>query len=138
MNTYMMAAIGGALIGASAVLLMALSGRIAGISGIIGGLLPPKPADDRTWRLAVVFGLVLAPVILRLLTGGSFIGAPTVGYTLLVPAGLLVGIGTALGGGCTSGHGICGISRLSPRSFTAVATFMAAAIVTVFVMRHVL
>jgi uncharacterized membrane protein YedE/YeeE len=138
MNAYVMAAIGGVLIGVSSVLLMALSGRIAGISGIVGGLLPPKPADDRTWRLALVLGLVSAPVILSVLTGGNFIGAPTVGYTLLVPAGLLVGIGTALGGGCTSGHGICGISRLSPRSFTAVLTFMGTAIVTVFVMRHVL
>jgi uncharacterized membrane protein YedE/YeeE len=138
MHPYVLAAIGGVLIGASAVLLMALTGRIAGISGIVGGLLPPRPADDRSWRLALVAGLVAAPVLLRAATGDDHIGAPTVGLPMLVGAGLLVGIGTALGGGCTSGHGICGISRLSPRSFVAVATFMTAAIVTVFVVRHVL
>ena len=77
MNIYLLAAIGGALIGVSAVLLMALSGRIAGISGIVGGLLPPKPAPDRTWRLAFILGLVLAPLVLRALSGTEFIGAPT-------------------------------------------------------------
>jgi uncharacterized membrane protein YedE/YeeE len=138
MHPYILAAIGGMLIGASAVLLMALTGRIAGISGIVGGLLPPRPADDRSWRLALIAGLIAAPVLLRATTGDDHIGVPTVGLPMLVAAGLLVGIGTALGGGCTSGHGICGISRLSPRSFVAVATFMAAAIVTVFLVRHVL
>lgn len=138
MHPYLMAAVGGVLIGASAVLLMALTGRIAGISGIIGGLLPPKPADDRSWRLAMIAGLIVAPMLLRAVTGGNPIGAPTVGLAVLIPAGLLVGIGTALGGGCTSGHGICGIARVSTRSIAAVATFMAAAVATVFVLRHVL
>jgi uncharacterized membrane protein YedE/YeeE len=119
-------------------MLMALSGRIAGISGIVGGLLPPKPATDRSWRLAFILGLVAAPLILRGLTGDDRIGAPTVGLAVLSLAGLLVGIGTALGGGCTSGHGICGISRLSPRSIVAVLMFMAVAIATMFVMRHVI
>ena len=137
MQSYIFAAIGGVLIGLSAVLLMALSGRVAGISGIVGGLLPPKAADDRSWRLAFILGLVAAPAILRGLTGDNHIGAPTVGTATLILAGLLVGIGTALGNGCTSGHGICGISRLSPRSLVAVAIFMAAAIVTLFVVRHV-
>src|ERR1700704_3468129 len=106
MHPYIMAAIGGVLIGLSAVLLLGFSGRIAGVSGIVGGLLPPKPATDRSWRLQFVLGLLLA-------------------------AGLLVGAGTAFGGGCTSGHGICGMARLSPRSAVAVTIFVAAAIVTV-------
>src|SRR6185436_1253862 len=123
MHPFVLAAIGGALIGASAVLLMAFSGRIAGISGIVGGLLPPKPADDPTWRLAFVLGLLLAPVSLALLTGDNHIGAPTVGPGILIVAGLLVGAGTVLGNGCTSGHGICGVSRLSTRSIGATVTF---------------
>ena len=138
MQPYVLAAIGGALIGLSAVLLMSLSGRIAGISGIIGGLLPPKPASDRSWRLAFVAGLIAAPMLLGVVTGDRHIGPPLVGFATLIVAGLLVGAGTALGGGCTSGHGICGISRLSPRSMVAVVTFMAAGAITVFLTRHVL
>ena len=138
MHPYVLAFIGGGLIGVSAVMLMAFSGRIAGISGIIAGLLPPKPADDRTWRIAFILGLVLAPTVLAVTTGDNRIGPPTVGPVLLVAAGLLVGVGTALSNGCTAGHGICGISRLSPRSAAAVATFIATAMVTVFVVRHVL
>ena len=138
MHPYLLALIGGALIGLSAVLLMAFSGRIAGISGIVGGLLPPKPADDLAWRVTFIVGLLLAPVILALFTGDDRIGAPTVGPALLIAAGFLVGAGSALGNGCTSGHGICGLSRLSPRSAAAVATFTATAIITVFVVRHVL
>jgi hypothetical protein len=137
MHPYIAAALGGVLIGLSAVMLMTLSGRIAGISGIVGGLLPPKPAADRTWRIAFVLGLVAAPVILGLVSGDEHIGAPTVGTPTLIVAGLLVGAGTAYGGGCTSGHGICGISRLSPRSVAAVGIFMATAIVTLFLVRHV-
>jgi uncharacterized protein len=136
MHPFAAAALGGVLIGVSAVMLMALSGRIAGVSGILGGLLPPRPATDRSWRLAFIAGLVAAPVILRLVTGVPYVGAPAVGLPMLLLAGLLVGIGTALGSGCTSGHGICGLSRLSPRSLVAVAIFMATALATVFVMRH--
>src|SRR6266700_2181065 len=136
MHPYIMAAIGGVLIGFSAVLLLGFSGRIAGVSGIVGGLLPPKPASDRSWRLSFVLGLVLAPLILRMATGASGIGAPAVDYPLLLTAGVLVGAGTAFGGGCTSGHGICGMARLSPRSAVAVTVFIAAAMVTVFVTRH--
>ena len=136
MHPYIMAVIGGVFIGLSAVLLMAFSGRIAGVSGIVGGLLPPKPVTDRSWRLSFVLGLVLAPLILRMTTGTSGIGAPAVDYPLLLVAGVLVGAGTAFGGGCTSGHGICGMARLSPRSAVAVAVFVMAAIVTVFVTRH--
>ena len=138
MHPYVIALIGGGLIGVSAVLLMALTGRIAGISGIVGGLLPPKPADDRTWRIAFILGLLLAPTLLAIFTGDNRIGVPTVGPMVLVAAGLLVGIGTALGNGCTSGHGICGISRLSMRSLAATATFVATAMLTVFIVRHVL
>ncbi len=136
MHPYIMAAIGGVRSGLSAVLLMAFSGRIAGVSGIVGGLLPPKPATDRSWRLSFVLGLVLAPLILRMATGATGIGAPAADYPILLAAGLLVGAGTAFGGGCTSGHGICGMARLSPRSVIAVTVFVAAAIVTVFVARH--
>ncbi len=136
MHPYIMAAIGGVLIGLSAVLLMAFSGRIAGVSGIVGGLLPPKSATDRSWRLSFVLGLVLAPLILRMATDATGIGAPAADYPVLLAAGLLVGAGTAFGGGCTSGHGICGMARLSPRSVIAVTVFVAAAIVTVFVARH--
>jgi hypothetical protein len=138
MHPFLSAAIGGALIGVSAVLLMYQSGRIAGISGIVGGLLPPKIADDWRWRLAFIAGLLLAPLVLNALAGSNGIGAPTVGLAILIPAGLLVGAGSALGNGCTSGHGICGLARLSPRSAVATVTFMAVAAATVFVMRHVI
>jgi len=138
MHPYLIALIGGGLIGVSAVLLMALTGRIAGISGIVAGLLPPKPAEDRTWRIAFILGLLLAPTLLTILTGDNRIGVPAPGPLVLVAAGLLVGVGTAIGNGCTSGHGICGISRLSMRSVAATATFVAAAMITVFIVRHVL
>lgn len=130
--------VGGVLIGTAAVLLMALLGRIAGISGIVGSLLPPAPAADRGWRVAFLVGLVGGPLLLALLTGESGIGAPAVGPLALALAGLLVGAGTTLGSGCTSGHGVCGIARLSPRSLAATAIFMATAIATTFLVRHVL
>ena len=138
MHPFLLAAIGGVFVGLSAVLLMAFSGRIAGISGIVGGLLPPRPADDWQWRFAFVAGLVAAPLFLRAISGFDGIGTPTAGLPVLIPAGLLVGVGTALGSGCTSGHGICGLARFSPRSAVAVATFMATAVVTVFVTHHLL
>jgi len=138
MHPILSAAIGGALIGVSAVLLMLSSGRIAGISGIVGGLLPPKPADDWRLRLAFIAGLLLAPLILKALAGFNGIGSPAIGLAILIPAGFLVGVGTALGNGCASGHGICGLARFSPRSVAATVTFMAVAIATVFVMRHVI
>jgi uncharacterized membrane protein YedE/YeeE len=131
------AAIGGGLIGLSAVLLMLLTGRIAGISGIFGGLLNFK-GDDRDWRIAFIAGLILAPLI------ASWIGyaMPTpklpASWAVIIGAGLLVGFGTRLGGGCTSGHGICGIARLSSRSIVATIIFMLAAIATVAVAHHVL
>jgi len=130
------AAIGGALIGLSAVLLMAFTGRIAGVSGIFAGLINPQ-TTDRAWRAAFIAGLVAAPL------SAAFVGyvVPTPqmagGYATIVVGGLLVGFGTRLGSGCTSGHGICGIARLSPRSIVATGVFMAAAIIVVALTHHV-
>lgn len=127
---------GGILIGLSAALFALFNGRIAGISGIIGGLLTPRPSD-RLWRVAFLAGMVGAPALWML-----FHSLPTLtidaGYPMLVLAGLLVGVGTRYGSGCTSGHGVCGLSRLSPRSLVATLSFMAAGFVTVFIVRHLL
>ncbi len=138
MMSYLSAAAGGVLIGLSSVVLMASLGRIAGISGIVGGLVPPARAPDRSWRIAFIAGLVAGPLLLVPFRGALPIGVPVVPVSALVVAGLLVGAGTTLGGGCTSGHGICGLARLSPRSMAAVSTFMAVAAATVFLVRHVL
>jgi uncharacterized protein len=127
--------IGGMMIGLSAVLMMLVAGRIAGISGIAAGALPPV-RDGLPGRLAFIAGLVAAPVLHAAVTGQASavtIAAPPL--TLLV-AGLLVGFGSVWGSGCTSGHGVCGLARLSVRSAVAVAVFMATAVVTVFLMRH--
>ena len=129
---------GGGLIGAAAVLLMTLEGRIAGISGIVGGLLPPAPAIDKAWRIAFVAGLVVGPVLVALLLGVPSIGTPRVGAGGAVLAGACVGVGTGLASGCTSGHGVCGLARLSPRSLAATLIFMATAALTVLLLRHVL
>lgn len=125
---------GGALIGIAAALLLWANGRIAGISGIVGALLRPQRGDV-AWRIAFVAGLVAAPLVHALF---SVLPLPRIeaGTTALIGAGLLVGIGTRCGGGCTSGHGVCGLSRLSPRSAAATAAFMAAGFVTVFLARH--
>lgn len=128
---------GGLLIGLAAALLLSFNGRIAGISGIMGGLLARPRAEEFGWRAAFVLGLLLAPALYRLFADlpESRIDA---GWATLVAAGLMVGYGSRLGSGCTSGHGVCGLSRLSPRSLVATLTFMAAGFVTVFVARHVL
>jgi uncharacterized membrane protein YedE/YeeE len=123
---------GGMLIGFAAALLVLLSGRIAGISGIVGGLLVPR-GGDIGWRLAFVGGLLLAPLALSFHEVNPRIDT---GFGTLALAGLLVGIGTSYGSGCTSGHGVCGLSRLSPRSLVATAAFMAAGVATVFIVRH--
>ena len=125
-------AAGGALIGLAAAMLLLLNGRIAGISGIVGGLLPPA-RGDAGWRVAFVLGLAAAPVAIFMYPVTPRIEA---GFGTLIVAGLLVGLGTSYGSGCTSGHGVCGLSQLSPRSLVATAAFMAAGIVTVFVARH--
>jgi len=127
---------GGVLIGLAAALFVLLNGRIAGISGVLGGLLQPR-AGDIAWRLAFVAGILLAPTLYGLITAlpASTIEAD---FPVLVAAGLLVGVGTRFGSGCTSGHGVCGLSRLSPRSLVATMSFMAAGFATVFVTRHLL
>lgn len=138
MEFWYWAAAGGALIGLAAGLLMLGLGRIAGISGILGSLLPPKIAGDWLWRAAFVVGLVVGPLVLPLLRGDDGIGQPALGLAGMAVAGLLVGAGTALGSGCTSGHGVCGLARLSPRSLAATVTFMAVAVIVVAVMRHLI
>jgi len=128
---------GGGLIGLAAVLLMALHGRIAGATGILSGLLWPGDASGRAWRGAMVLGMVLAPVIFALASGAMpqvTVTAPSLG--VLATGGVLVGVGVSLANGCTSGHGVCGIARLSTRSIAATMTFMVATAVTVYVIRH--
>ena len=127
---------GGVLIGLATAMFVLLNGRIAGISGVIGGLLKPM-VGDVLWRVAFVAGLIFAPLLYGLV---SVVPAVQIdaGYGALIVAGLLVGAGTRYGAGCTSGHGVCGLSRLSPRSLVATAVFMGAGFVTVFVMRHFL
>ena len=128
------AALGGALIGLAAVLLLLLIGRVAGISGMFAELIA---ARDPGWRAAFLLGLIVAPLT-AILAGQPAIQPVMPGFAVVIAAGLLVGYGTRLGGGCTSGHGICGVARLSPRSITATLIFVATAIVTVAVTRHVL
>jgi uncharacterized membrane protein YedE/YeeE len=128
--------IGGALIGLSAVLLMALHGRVAGMTGILTGVIPPVASDWR-WRAAFLAGAIVAPVI-YLAAGGVIPFEVPVSTGALIFGGLLVGIGVHFGNGCPSGHGICGLARFSPRSLAAVLTFMLTAFATVFVVRHVI
>jgi uncharacterized membrane protein YedE/YeeE len=135
MSSWSDAMLGGVLIGIAAAALLVVNGRIAGISGIVGGLLPPR-APDAEWRTLFVAGLVAGGLCLRVLTRDPFHGLAATPYALLVPAGLLVGFGASLGNGCTSGHGVCGVSRLSARSILATLTFMVTGALTVFVVRH--
>ena len=128
---------GGLLIGSGVVLLMLSLGRIAGISGIVGAVVAGNGASEGGWRLAFLAGMILSPLVFLGLTGGVPAIAVPPTMTMLVAGGILVGIGVYFGSGCTSGHGVCGIARLSPRSLAATATFMAFAAVTVFVVRHV-
>ena len=127
---------GGALIGFAAVLLLVLNGRIAGIAGILGGLMTSTARGERFWRLAFIFGLIAGTGLYILARGGLSLELQASSLTLLV-AGLLVGVGTRLGSGCTSGHGVCGLARRSPRSLVATMIFMATAALTVFLTRHV-
>jgi uncharacterized protein len=128
--------IGGALIGLAVVLLLALTGRIAGISGILGGLITSTVRGESLWRLAFIVGLIGGAGLFGLACGPLPLTLQASGPTLLV-AGLLVGAGTRLGSGCTSGHGVCGLARRSPRSLVATMIFMATAALTVFLTRHV-
>jgi uncharacterized membrane protein YedE/YeeE len=129
--------IGGMMIGLSAVLLLLLEGRVAGISGIAGRLLPPYRDRALPSRFGFVIGLVAAPLAVMALTGDAIRQTISPNIPLMVVAGLLVGFGTVWGNGCTSGHGVCGLSRLSLRSLVATVMFMATAFVTVFLVRHV-
>ena len=137
MHPFVLATIGGALVGLSAVLMMALNGRIAGVSGIVGGLMQRAPGDAG-WRIAFLLGMLAAPATFLLFAPAGFLPAPRIeaGFGTVVIAGLLVGFGTQYGSGCTSGHGVCGLSRLSPRSLVATLAFMAMGFVTVFLLRH--
>ncbi|WP_374424584.1 YeeE/YedE family protein [Paracoccus sp. (in: a-proteobacteria)] len=132
--TPLQSAFGGALIGLSAVLLMALLGRVAGMTGILSGAIF---GPDRGWRLAFLAGAIAAPILMGALGAGIAFDS-SVPRPFLVLGGLLVGIGVSYGGGCTSGHGVCGNARLSPRSLVATVTFMLSAGITVYVIRHLI
>lgn len=128
---------GGLVLGLAAALFVLLNGRILGISGILGGLLLPR-LGDIGWRISFLLGMAAAPTVFAWLTPADFLATPRIeaGYALIVAAGLLVGLGTRYGSGCTSGHGVCGLSRLLPRSLAATLTFMGAGFAIVFVVRH--
>lgn len=130
---------GGIVLGLAAAIFILLNGRVLGISGILGGLLSPR-LGDIGWRLAFLLGMAAAPVVMTWLAPAGLLAAPRIeaGYGLVVAAGLLVGVGTRYGSGCTSGHGVCGLSRLSPRSLVATLSFMGAGFAVVFVVRHLL
>ena len=127
---------GGLLLGLAAAAFILLHGRILGISGIVGGLIRPR-RKDIAWRIAFVLGMLAAPVLHRLMVGVHKVRIDA-SWGMVVLAGLLVGVGTRYGSGCTSGHGVCGLSRLSPRSLAATLAFMGAGFVTVYAIRHVL
>jgi len=127
---------GGAIIGLAAMLFALFNGRVTGISGIVGGLLRPS-LPDAPWRAAFLAGLIVAPIVYRLFAGPPNLTIDA-NYPTLVLAGILVGLGTRYGSGCTSGHGVCGLSRLSLRSLVATLAFMAAGFATVFATRHIL
>jgi uncharacterized protein len=126
---------GGVLIGLSATLLMWMHGRIAGMTGILGGVLPPL-SDDWQWRAAFLVGAILAPILYVAFGQTIEFGVP-ISQTALIVGGIIVGVGVTYGGGCTSGHGVCGIARLSPRSIVATITFMIVTFITVYLIRHV-
>jgi uncharacterized membrane protein YedE/YeeE len=127
---------GGAIIGLAVMLFALFNGRVTGISGIVGGLLRPS-LPEAAWRAAFLAGLIVAPIVYRLFAGPPNLTIDA-NYPTLVVAGILVGIGTRYGSGCTSGHGVCGLSRLSPRSLVATLAFMSAGFATVFATRHIL
>lgn len=132
---FVSAAIGGILIGLSAFLMMWLIGRIAGVSGIAAGIMSGADKDNRGWRIAFVAGLILAGFLLKPFASTTTL--PSISPIMLLAAGLLVGFGSVLGSGCTSGHGVCGLGRRSARSLVATLTFMGTAFATVFLLRHV-
>jgi len=129
---------GGILIGIASVLLMANFGRVMGATGILAGFLMPKDRNDWGWRASLLAGMVSAPALYWITTGQTVTVEVPVSTAAMILGGLIVGVGVTYGGGCTSGHGVCGIARLSPRSIVATAVFMIAAIVTVYITRHVI
>lgn len=136
--TPLMSFLGGVLIGAAAFILMLTKGRIMGVSGILAGLLPPNSSFELFWRLAFIAGIIASPILLTRFGLYNIEAVAVAEGGILYLAALLVGLGTAIGSGCTSGHGICGLSRLSMRSMMAVATFVLAGVLAVFVMRHLM
>ena len=135
--TPMASLVGGVMIGVAALLLMLLHGRVMGISGILGGIVRPAARDDVPWRLLFVAGALLGPLAVIYLVGRPVDVVPVASGLVLPVAGFLVGLGTAIGSGCTSGHGICGLARLSMRSAASVGMFMITALLTVYIVRHV-
>jgi uncharacterized membrane protein YedE/YeeE len=135
MTTWLIALAGGVLIGMAATLLLWLNGRIAGVSGLLNGVLQPK-VGDVAWRVAFLIGLIAVSGLYMAAVPGAPLPRTDFSRVGLVVAGLLVGFGTRMGNGCTSGHGVCGLGRLSPRSLAAVLTFMATAMLTTFAIRH--
>ncbi|WP_394468252.1 YeeE/YedE family protein [Saccharospirillum alexandrii] len=135
--TPLSATLGGALIGLSAAFLLLVKGRVAGISGIFGGIVYPEKGDV-SWRILFIAGLIIGGFVYQWLGAGAGVDhiEAVVGTPWLIAAGLLVGVGTTIGTGCTSGHGICGLARRSPRSLVATVTFMSTAFVTVYIVRH--
>lgn len=129
---------GGVLIGVASTLLMLFLGRVMGATGILAGLFQPASRDEFAWRAAVVAGMVSGPVGVLALTGQMPAVQVPVSAPMLVIGAFIVGLGVTFGSGCTSGHGVCGMARLSPRSIIATATFMACTLVTVYVVRHIL
>lgn len=136
LNSWARAAIGGGMIGLAAALMVLFNGRIAGVSGVIGGLVLDRKAAERPWRAAFLGGLMLGALIVMLVLPELAAGVLQTGWAGMVVAGLIVGFGTRMGSGCTSGHGVCGIGRLSQRSIVATVTFMATGFITVFILRH--
>lgn len=128
---------GGALIGLAAVLLMGTMGRIMGATGILAGLMQPASLSDWSWRAAVLLGMLSGPIVVMLITGEMPAVQVPISTTMLVVGGFIVGIGVTYGAGCTSGHGVCGMARLSPRSIAATLTFMLTTAITVYLIRHV-
>ncbi len=137
MHHFILAAIGGAMIGIAAVVMMGLNGRIAGISGILSGVFS-QPGNEKLWRVLFVVGLVVGGALPGLLFSLPAPPVPDATIGLVIAGGLFVGIGTGLGSGCTSGHGICGMARLSKRSIVATVIFMATGVVAVYILRHLI
>ena len=136
MNSYLLALFGGALIGLAVSLMLLWNGRVTGISGIIFGAVVKPSKNDQAWRWNFIAGLLVGGLILHFIYPSAFGEGLATGPWTIVVAGILVGFGTVLGNGCTSGHGVCGISRLSPRSLIATGSFISAGVVAVFLFRH--